>query len=179
MMRIFTIENKKDEKFLRKRTTPFDFSRFTRKELDKLVKEMRETMKKADGIGLAANQVGLDMQMFIAQIMPVDRHGKPRSLSAPEQKFYAVFNPRITKVSKETEATDEGCLSVPGGYFGDVTRPAKVTLEGFDKNGKKIKIKAWGLLARVFQHEVDHLNGILYIDKARNLRKYERNHNDN
>ncbi|MBI4159867.1 peptide deformylase [Candidatus Wolfebacteria bacterium] len=177
MFQLVTIEHKKDEKFLRKKTAPFDFSKFTRKEIDELIKNMRECMKKADGIGLAANQVGLDMQIFVAQITPIDRHGKPRQLSAALQKFYAVFNPKITKTSKETETTDEGCLSVPGGYYGDVTRPAKITLEGYDKNGKKLKIKAWGLLARVFQHEVDHLNGALYIDKAKNLRQIAKKEN--
>ena len=68
---------------------------------------------------------------------------------------------------------EEGCLSVPE-IFGAVERPEKITLEGFDTGGKKIKIKAWGLLARIFQHETDHLNGILFIDKAKNLRRYEK-----
>lgn len=67
---------------------------------------------------------------------------------------------------------EEGCLSVPG-IYGDVERPEKITLVGQDRYDKKIKIKAWGLLARVFQHEVDHLNGILFIDKAKSIQKIE------
>ena len=68
---------------------------------------------------------------------------------------------------------EEGCLSVPE-IFGEVERQEKIILEGYDKNGRKIKIKAWGLLARVFQHEVDHLNGKIFIDTAKNLHKYEK-----
>ncbi len=170
MLPIVTVENKKDEKFLRKKTANFDFKKFTKKELDRLIKDMRETMKKANGIGLAANQVGLDMNFFVAQIQATGRRS-PESLAGQDQKFYAIFNPQIVKKSSETDIVDEGCLSVPGGYYGDVERPSKITLEGFDKSGRKIKIKAWGLLARVFQHEVDHLNGTLFIDKAKNLKQ--------
>ena len=112
-------------------------------------------MKKADGIGLSANQIGLDFKVFVAQA---------------DGKFYAIFNPKILKSSEERAAMEEGCLSVPE-VFGTVIRPAKIVLEGFDKNGKKLKIKAWGLLARIFQHEVDHLNGKLFIDKAEKLYK--------
>ncbi len=169
--KILTVSSKSDGKFLRKKMADFDFSEFTKKEITALVKNMREIMLKADGVGLAANQIGLNMRMFVAQIQKLDKYGNPRSLSHAEQKFYAIFNPEIVKSSKEKGAMEEGCLSVPGGVFGDVERPEKITIVGFDKNGKKIKIKAWGLLARVFQHEVDHLNGILYIDKAKNIRK--------
>ena len=167
-MKVLTIENKKEEKFLRKKAADFDFStlstssglKFTKKELNRLTKDMRETMKEEIGIGLSANQVGLDMQLFVAEIPLEDR----------TMKFYSIFNPKITKTSKETSILEEGCLSVPG-FYGTVERPAKITLEGFDKNGRKVKIKAAGLTARVFQHEVDHLNGILFIDKAKNVQK--------
>src|SRR3989344_3979318 len=99
---------------------------------------MRREMHNADGIGLSANQIGLNTRVFVAMV---------------ETKFYAVFNPELIQLSKETNSMDEGCLSVPGVY-GLVERPSKVTLKGLDANGKPIKIKAWGLLARVFQHEM-------------------------
>lgn len=150
-MKILTTRNKTEEKFLRKKTKPFDFKSYPKKEIGSLIRQMRQIMKKADGIGLAANQVGLDFKMFVAEV---------------DGKFYAIFNPEIAKTSKESDMLEEGCLSVPGD-FDEVIRPAKVTLTGQDKNGKKIKIKAWGLLARVFQHEVDHLNGGLFIDKIK------------
>lgn len=114
-------------------------------------------MKKANGIGLSANQIGLDMRVFVAQ---------------PENKFYAVFNPEILKTSGEAKVIEEGCLSVPDVY-GNVTRPDRVLLSGYDANGNKIKIKAWGILARVFQHEVDHLNGGIFIDKATEIHTYQ------
>ena len=116
---------------------------------------MRAIIKKENGVGLSANQIGLDWRLFIAEI-PSEK-GKP--------KFYAIFNPDNIKASKNKIILEEGCLSVPG-IWGLVERSEQIVLIGFDKNEKKIKIKAWGLLARVFQHEVDHLNGILFIDRA-------------
>jgi len=143
---------------LRRKLALFDFTRHSKTEIRDLIKTMREAMRKANGIGLSANQIGLDMQVFVAQ---------------PEKKFYAVFNPEIIKASDDVLIPmEEGCLSVPE-VFGTVDRPDKITLLGYDTNGKKIKIKAWGLLARVFQHEVDHLQGKVFIDKARDLHKYE------
>lgn len=162
-MEIVTVASKKNEKFLRQKTEPFVFGRMTPREINKLVRKMRLTMKNANGIGLSANQIGLNLRMFVAQVP--DQHGLT--------KFYSIFNPEIEKSSKEISALEEGCLSVPN-YFGAVERPEKITLTGQDKNGKKIKIKAWGLLARVFQHETDHLNGVLFIDKARSVRQDNR-----
>ncbi len=154
-MNIVTTENKKDEKFLRAKTREFDFSKYKKQEIRALIKTMRQKMQEADGIGLSANQVGLDIKVFVAKV---------------ENKFYAVFNPELAQLSKETIVLDEGCLSVPGVY-GAVERPARVTLKGFDQAGKSIKVKAWGLLARVFQHEVDHLNGKLFVDKAKQVER--------
>ncbi len=161
-MKILTINNRREKKFLRKKTAKFDFSKFDKQEIRDLIRNMRETMEAADGIGLSANQVGLDLKFFVTEL--------PEENKAP--KFYAIFNPEIIKPSKEKSVMEEGCLSVPE-LYGLVERPEKITLVGQDKDGKKIKIKAWGLLARVFQHETDHLNGILFVDKATNLRKYE------
>ncbi len=154
---IWTINNKEQEKFLRRKAVDFDFNEHTKKEIREIIKNMRVEMAKAIGIGLSANQLGMNMRLFIAKA---------------DGKQYSVFNPIITKFSEETIIMEEGCLSVPETY-GEVERPEKITIEGFDANGKKIKIKAWGLLARIFQHETDHLNGILFIDKAKNLRKFE------
>ena len=157
---ILTIEEKKNEKFLREKTVKFEFDKYSKKDTRELVKSMRAIMKEADGVGLSANQVGLPLRMFVAQVP--DAQGKP--------KFYAIFNPEIVKISKEMEILEEGCLSVPGMY-GPVERHYRLTLAGEDIDGKKVKIKAWDLLARVFQHEVDHLNGGLFIDKAQHIKK--------
>jgi peptide deformylase len=159
---IWVIEDKQEEKFLRRKTADFDFSKFTRKEITELVARMRRIMHKANGIGLSANQIGLDLKMFIAEI-PDGQGGT---------KFYAVFNPKLEKAGDETVTYEEGCLSVPG-KWGDVVRAKAIVVSGQDKSGKPAKIKAWGLLARVFQHELDHLNGKLFIDKAKALHDAE------
>lgn len=157
-MDIITIQKKEHEKFLRKKTAPFDFSKYTKKEVDELIRQMRADMKRAEGVGLAGNQVGLNISVFVAQV---------------ENKFYAIFNPELTELSEETITIDEGCLSVPGKY-GPTPRSERVILKGFDKHNRPIKIKAWGLLARVFQHEVGHLNGELFVDHADTLYEVEK-----
>ena len=158
-MHILTINDKKEAKFLGKKTKLADVAKLSQTEIRALVQEMRITMKQADGIGLSANQVGIDMELFVAQVA-AQQNGK--------NKFYVVANPEIIKVSEETVRIEEGCLSVPGS-FGMVERPEKITIKGYDLKGKKITIKAWGMLARVFQHEIDHLKGHLFIEKAEEL----------
>ncbi len=152
-MKIVTIQNKKDEKFLRHPVALFNFKIFSKKDIKDLVQRMRKSMQEAEGIGLSANQIGLDMKVFVARV---------------ENKFYAVFNPEIVQFSSAILQIEEGCLSVPG-IYGSVERPERVTLKGRDINDKPIKIKAWGLLARVFQHELDHLDGKLFIDRTKKL----------
>ena len=159
-MEIFTINDKKEEKFLRRKTPNFDFSKCDKNEIRETIKKMKLVIRKDKGIGLSANQIGLAWRFFIAEI-PGDK-GK--------LKFYAIFNPGIIKISKEKIILEEGCLSVPG-IWGLVERPEQIVLLGFDKNGKKIKMRAWGLPARVFQHEIDHLNGVLFIDRTKKLFK--------
>jgi peptide deformylase len=153
---VVTIAQKKDEKFLRKKTVAFDFKKFTAKEVRELVARMKRIMHEANGIGLSANQIGLDFKVFVAEV-PDAQGGS---------KFYAIFNPEIEKISSEKVVFEEGCLSIPGS-FGEVERAERVMIKGYDKNGKAVKIKAWGLLARVFQHEIDHLNGHLFIDRTK------------
>ncbi|PIR89439.1 MAG: peptide deformylase [Candidatus Harrisonbacteria bacterium CG10_big_fil_rev_8_21_14_0_10_40_38] len=162
---ILKIDDKKEESFLRKKTKTVDIDNLNKKEMRDLIKKMRATMRDADGVGLSANQIGLDMSLFIAE-PPIDETGtKP--------KFYVIINPEIVKKSGELDVMDEGCLSVPE-RFGPVERADKITISGFDQNGKKIKIKAWGFLARIFQHEIDHLNGKLFIDHAKKIRKRDK-----
>jgi peptide deformylase len=166
---IYTIDSKAEEAFLRKKTKPFTFEKgvvkngeevIGRKEMNDLILKMRKIMHKAHGIGLSANQIGLPYRMFVAQVP--SQQG--------EAKFYAVLNPEIEKFGKEKVTLEEGCLSVIG-TFGEVPRAHEVTIRGFDKAGKALKIKAWGLLARVFQHEIDHLDGKLFLDRAVSLER--------
>ncbi len=151
-MELHTIHKPDQLKILRTKCKPFDFSKIEKKDLRALIKEMRVKMHEWHGIGLAATQVGRTDQLFVAQ--------------TPNGKFYALFNPRITKTEGKPILMEEGCLSVPG-IYGEVPRYEKVAIEGLDQNGKTIKIKAWGLLAQVLQHETDHLHGILDIDKMK------------
>ena len=126
----------------------FDFSAHSSKEIKETIKEMRRVMAASGGIGLSANQVGLEWRMFIASY---------------RNKFYSIFNPVITKHSAEKEEFEEGCLSIPETFI-DVPRYSWIILEGLDHNGKKLKIKTSGIMARIFQHELDHLNGKLITD---------------
>ena len=152
-MKIYLEKNKTEEKILRKKIATFDFDKYTKKEIRELIKKMRTTMRRADGVGLSANQVGLNEKMFVAEV---------------DHKFYAIFNPKIIKKSAEKSEMEEGCLSVPD-KFGTVIRADKVWLEGQNADGKKLKIKARGFLARVFQHELDHLEGKLFIDRSKDV----------
>lgn len=146
-MKLITTNDQEKEK-LRKAAPDFDFSKHAKEEIVATIQEMRKVMKRAGGVGLSGNQVSLDWRVFIAEA---------------NNEFLVVFNPKIVKFSSEHEELEEGCLSVPD-VFIPLKRAFRVTLEGFDWNGKKIKIKASGVLARIFQHEVDHLNGRLITD---------------
>ena len=120
-----------------------------------LISEMKIAMKTANGVGLAANQLGQDIQLFVIDENLAKENGVP----------IAYINPEITEYSKEVGVLEEGCLSLPG-YWLNINRSKKVKLKALDENGKKIKIKARGFLARVYQHEIDHLNGLLIKDKS-------------
>ena len=165
-MKILTVKNKKDEKFLRTGTKEINLRKENVKELRKLTREMRKKMNEVSGVGLSANQIGENKKLFVAQIP--NEQGKPR--------FYSIINPVITKKSSEESFLEEGCLSIPETY-GLVGRSNKITLTGYTVEGKKIKINAWGFLARVFQHEVDHLEGKLFIDKAKEVYKTQEHKN--
>jgi peptide deformylase len=122
--------------------------RFIDSSVHKLIANMIETMHAAPGVGLAAPQVGVPLRIIVIGI--------------PEQEDIALINPVIVRRSGE-RPVDEGCLSVPG-YFGEIKRAASITVKGRDQNGKEIRIKAHDLLAQVLEHEIDHLNGTLYLE---------------
>ena len=129
-------------------------------ELQALVRDMFETMVVAEGAGLAAPQIGVGKRIFVADIR--EERGAPARI--------AVVNPRIVESSREVDSDAEGCLSIPG-VSEVVTRPARVVLEGFDPTGAPIRVEADGLLARVIQHETDHLDGVLFIDRISPLKR--------
>lgn len=137
--------------------------------LEALVTEMLDAMHAADGLGLAAPQIGVPLRVIVIE-MPaeLDEEGN----ETHPGKLYVYCNPEILEASGEEE-DQEGCLSVPG-YVGQVKRATSVTVKGEDTRGRKIRTKAKGLLARAFQHEIDHTNGILFIDRVDSPEKLRR-----
>jgi peptide deformylase len=126
-----------------------------------LVDDMIETMRVAPGVGLAAPQVGIPLQLFVAE------WGDGEDPEAPK-KTYVFANPEIKRSSRDTETGVEGCLSIPG-LVGVVERSFSVTIQGQNRRGQPLRVKAEGWLARIFQHENDHLNGVLFIDLAESV----------
>jgi peptide deformylase len=122
--------------------------------IKKLIRDMIETMHSEPGrVGLAAPQIGVSLRVIVIGI--------------PEEEDIAIINPEIVR-SRGERWVDEGCLSVPG-YFGQIKRAESVIVKGRDQDGKEIRIKAEGLLAQALEHEIDHLNGVLYLDHLENL----------
>lgn len=133
---------------------------FQDKKLQILIDDMVETMLDAPGVGLAAPQVAISQRVIVVHLPDDEEEYGPDA-----GKLHVVINPEIIKSSREMVDGVEACLSIPG-YFGNVDRYQSVVITGFDRHGKGIRIKAKDWLARVFQHEIDHLDGILFIDKA-------------
>jgi peptide deformylase len=125
----------------------------------RLAQHMAETMYSAPGIGLAAPQVGVGKRLLVADIAP----------NSPESDLLVLVNPEIVSAEGEV-AIQEGCLSVPD-YQAEVKRYERVTVRGLDLTGEEVDIQAEGLLAIVLQHEIDHLNGILFIDRISKLKR--------
>jgi peptide deformylase len=128
--------------------------------LRRFMDDMLETMKDASGIGLAAIQVGVPKSVAVIDLDP----GGPKSMP-----IYLV-NPRIVEASEEQSTYHEGCLSVPE-IWEDVDRPARLTVEFTDEKGRRQTLKAEGLLATCLQHEIDHINGLLFIDHLSKLKR--------
>ena len=132
--------------------------------LQQLVDDMIETMRASDGIGLAAIQVGVPERVIVVEVPEEGEEGEEESEEHPRpRKLYVIVNPKLARRSREMEEGIEGCLSVPG-LVGEVERHRAVTVKGWDTQGQDVRIRADGLLARVFQHEIDHCDGILFID---------------
>jgi peptide deformylase len=128
-------------------------------ELEKIVKNMFDTMYSSPGIGLAAAQIGLNIRLSTIDL----------SVGEDSGQRIIICNPEIISVEGEQKC-DEGCLSIPD-FSETVTRPLKVVVRGLNLNGDEIKIEAEGLLARCLSHEIDHLNGILFVDRLSSLKR--------
>ncbi|NDJ78198.1 MAG: peptide deformylase [Chloroflexi bacterium] len=131
--------------------------------LQQLVDDMVETMGEAEGVGLAAPQVAVSQRVIVVRL-PDDEESR-EVYGDDAGVLFVVINPDIIRVSDDMVDGVEACLSIPG-YYGTVSRHDAVTVRGYDRHGKQMRIKAKGWLARVFQHEIDHLDGVLFIDHA-------------
>ena len=123
-----------------------------------LIEDMIETMHAAPGVGLAAPQVGIPLRVIVIGI--------------PEEEEICIINPEVVR-RKGERIVDEGCLSIPG-YVGQLKRSETVTVKGRDPRGKEIRIKADELLAQALEHEIDHINGVLYIDRMENMDSFRK-----
>ena len=130
-------------------------------EFQSLVDDMVETMRQAPGVGLAAPQVNESIRLIVVEYGDDDDEDIPA-------KLYVLVNPEITRGSEDTLVGMEGCLSIPG-IHGDVERMVAVTVKGLNRYGRPMTVKAKGWLARIFQHEIDHLDGILFVDRAEKI----------
>jgi len=130
-------------------------------EIRTLAADMLETMYRASGVGLAGPQVGVSRRIIVADIGDSDEE---------DHDPVALVNPRVTKSSRKTDRAPEGCLSIPG-MEEVVERPVSVTVEGFTPEGDPVTMEVEGLLARVLQHEIDHLDGILFFDRLTPLKR--------
>ena len=134
------------------------------KNLQTLIDDMIETMREAPGVGLAAPQVNVSERLIVveyAEEQEEEAEGQPEK----PKKLFVLINPEIVKRSAETLMGVEGCLSIPN-LVGEVERHAVIQVKGLNRHGKPTKVKAEGWLARIFQHEIDHLNGILFPNRA-------------
>ncbi|MEJ5241720.1 MAG: peptide deformylase [Anaerolineales bacterium] len=129
------------------------------KSLQVLIDDMIDTMRAAPGVGLAAPQIGIPLRVIVVEY-PEDEEAE----EAPP-RLYVLVNPEIVRVSQEMESGVEGCLSIPG-LVGEVERHVSIVVRGLNRHGQPVRWKLKNWTARIFQHEIDHLNGILFTDRA-------------
>jgi peptide deformylase len=158
----------KDNKVLRKISKEIPVKDIKSKKIQNLLKELHETLAgEKDGVALSAPQIAESLRVFIIS---------PIAYSYEEfkdlEKRTVFINPKIIKKSKDAKKMDEGCLSVRG-WYGKVKRASRATVEAYDASGEKFTAEGRGLMAQIFQHEIDHLDGILFIDKAEDLKEID------
>jgi peptide deformylase len=152
-LEILTVQNLEHLKTLRSKSRKVQT---VSPKLAAFAQQMLDKMREANGVGLAAPQVGVLLRLFVVELPEDEENDQPA-------ETYILFNPEIVKGRGE-QVGYEGCLSIPG-YVGEVARREQITVDGLDEQGKSVRLKVEGYLARVFQHEIDHLDGILYSDR--------------
>jgi len=134
-------------------------------ELQTLIDDMIATMREAPGVGLAAPQVSVSERVIVVEYAEPEEVEEGQEPKEVEPKLYVMVNPEIVKASPETVVGVEGCLSIPA-LVGEVERAQEIRIKGFNRRGQPMKLKVDGWLARIFQHEIDHINGVLFTDRA-------------
>ncbi len=166
----------KDAPVLRELAKEVPIETITSPKIQKIIAEMKEALlSQDDGVAIAAPQIGYPLRIFVVshRVAMIVKGGVEKDVitattAEPAATDNVFINPVIKKLSQEKKSIEEGCLSVRY-LYGKVRRSTKATIEGYDEHGKKFTKGASGLLAQIFQHETDHLNGILFIDKAKNV----------
>lgn len=156
-----------DSNVLRQIANPVTEDEFGTDDLNEIITKMQEALHATDdGVAIAAPQVGISKRIFLVRDAVLEDRG---DLETKDKVF---INPEITNTSQETVDINEGCLSVRNTY-GEVTRHKQATVRAHDQSGEIFKVGGSGLLAQIFQHETEHLDGTLFVDKARNLREID------
>lgn len=153
---------------LRQKAKKIPLEKITSSEIKKLIKDMIETMQEYEGIGLAAPQVHESVQLALIGLDAIETEGRRNSSKSKKPRYTVFINPQIKVLEEKVIGFWEGCLSVPG-LRGYVERPSKIQVDFYDEKGKKQRIIAEGFIAIVIQHELDHLQGKLYIDRMKDL----------
>ena len=171
------------DKVLRETAREIALAEIRTPKIKEILKKMTNALSNAkDGVALAAPQIGLPLRIFIvlkeytenktARELKEIQEKKEKTPKPAKTEIAVFINPKIAKISKKKQTVREGCLSIAG-MFGEMNRAEKIILEAYDEKGKKFSRGASGLLAQIFQHEMDHLNGILFTDTAINLEKLD------
>ncbi|MDQ5949113.1 MAG: peptide deformylase [Patescibacteria group bacterium] len=159
----------RDEPVLRNTATPVPLAEILSPKIQKIISEMKESLaSQDDGVAIAAPQIGYPLRIFVVskKVAHIMKKSPTKDYTTGEDVVY--INPIISKLSKDKQLMEEGCLSVRY-LYGKVRRSKKATIEAYNEHGKKFTAGASGILAQIFQHETDHLNGILFIDKAKQI----------
>lgn len=164
----------KEEKVLRQKAKPVPVEEITTARIQDILKRMNEALaNEYDGVGLAAPQIGESLRIFIiSDLIFKGKEGKELRDEKTKKENLVFINPELVKVSKETKMLEEGCLSVRP-LYGKVKRSTKATVRAYNEKGELFERGGSGLLAQIFQHEVDHLNGTLFIDKAKDIHEMQ------
>ncbi|MEI6490336.1 MAG: peptide deformylase [bacterium] len=171
-----------DNPVLRKKAQAVPLDEITSPRIQKIIADMIKALdSQDDGVGIAAPQIGYSLAIFAISGKALERINQAKDGDEAPKKTYknlVFINPRIIKLSKEKKWMDEGCLSVRW-LYGKVERAIRATVSAYDENGKSFERGGGGVLAHIYQHEVDHLNGTLFIDKAVDLEEMEPEENEN